>query len=177
MKLNDLLEAAGIERWTIHNAVGIPKKFKKVDGWWEKPLEVKKWMTSSELPRSKDEVAREREERRAEREELAAQRAAEKARVAALPTAQQAVDAVENAISMGFPDGDPIDHLIPWMKRHGVDMDFINAAMKKHHGKDYYTYLADMWDDHAADHIHDARQGHHGEDYSDEWFAQPNPWK
>ena len=78
---------------------------------------------------------------------------------------------------MGFPDGDPIDHLIPWMKRHGVDMDFINAAMKKHHGKDYYTYLADMWDDHAADHIHDARQGHHGEDYSDEWFAQPNPWK
>lgn len=64
---------------------------------------------------------------------------------------------VETVIGNTFPDGDPIDHLIPWMEKTGVTMDQINAAVKKHgKAKDMYAYLAGMWDDSQSGAVYDA---------------------
>lgn len=90
---------------------------------------------------------------------------------------------VESAISNSFPDGDPIDYLIPWMRRNDIEMKDIDIAARKHSGsKSYNDYLADMWDDLAADAMADAAHGHTDEHspYFDMEDGKPvmrqNPW-
>ena len=185
----------GVEYWTIHNVSGHPKKFKKIDGWWEHPVEVERWMKSSEIPEPKvrasvvrlqkahekfgshvpadmalrwlkDDEENEREERRAARE-LKANR----------PKPEAMVNFALDAFGSSFPDGDPIDQIGPYLKKHGLEFSDLNAAFQKIHKKTYYQYLADMWDDYAQDALADAKQGAYGEHYDDQWFAQGNPWK
>jgi hypothetical protein len=72
---------------------------------------------------------------------------------------------VETAIGDSFPDGDPIDHIKGPKDQWGhLDMDLINKAVKQYAGRGkkakygLYDYLADMWDDHQADRLYDARE-------------------
>lgn len=63
---------------------------------------------------------------------------------------------IEDAVSNTFPDGDPFDHLMPKLRRLGLNdnnkMEWLDAATKKHLGmKSYYDYLAAVWDDFARD--------------------------
>jgi len=184
MKITELLEGrgSGIETWPVTNMMGHVKNFRKIDGWWEHPTEVQRWMKSHDIPQSREDKAEERrrqrewddidrQERREQREKAAA---AKKART----DYNAIVAAGEEAIGNAFPDGDPIDHFGPWLEKRGLDMSDADAAFKKIHKKGFYDYLADMWDDHAADRIHDAQHhGTHGDDYSGEWFAGDNPWR
>lgn len=112
-------------------------------------------------------------------------------------TSDQIWNKVETVISNTFPDGDPIDHLIPWMEKNKVTMDVINAAVKKHAKvKDMYAYLASMWDDMASDAMHDANmmlnkgkvpefnpfidivnRDHQGFTGKEKAVKNPNPWE
>jgi hypothetical protein len=190
MRLSEYLkEMQGVETWTVHNMSGYPKKFRKIDGFWEHPTEVKNWINSRDIPstraerseKSSDEKLRaqwEREDRRAERD-------AARLKKLSHPSLAEIWDEVENAIGNSFPDGDPIDSLHDYMDKHDVTMDEINLAVKKNvmgrgrGKKNYgmYDYLADMWDDMARDRLHDAKMGAHGEHYEHEWFAGNNPWR
>lgn len=63
---------------------------------------------------------------------------------------------IEDAIGNTFPDGDPFDHLMPKLRKLGLNdnnmMEWLDAATKKHLGmKSYYAYLAAVWDDFARD--------------------------
>jgi len=179
MKLTDVTEIYTVKgSWTIHNMVGQPKKFMDPEG-----TEAKKWMMSREIPLDRDEIRRGAELRRAG--ELAdrndRQRERHLARQAKIkPSLDVIWNYAQEAIGNSFPDGDPMDSLGTWARQNNVDMDDINRAARKATGqrsKTFYEYLASMWDDHAADHLHDAQAGAHGEDYSNEWFARPNPWR
>lgn len=91
---------------------------------------------------------------------------------------------VSGVVGDCFPDGDPIDELIPYMERTGITMKEINRAVKEHSGsKSYNSYLRDLWKDTAADQVHDARNGHvdpHSPFYTVEANGRikptPNPW-
>lgn len=88
----------------------------------------------------------------------AAQRKAEKARTqrASERTSKSAMLAsiahkIESVVGQVVPDGDPIDYLAPYLNRMGIDQwdttKYLDAAVKKHLGyKNYYDYLAAMWD-------------------------------
>jgi len=60
---------------------------------------------------------------------------------------------IEDAVSNAVPDGDPIDQLIPYFRRLGIDYDIVKyldravkmSPMLKSH-KTYNGYLKDMWD-------------------------------
>lgn len=183
MKIAELLteKDSGIETWPVSNMLGHVKKFRKIDGWWEHPVEVERWMKGSHIPQTRasmsDERRRQKEWNDIDKEARQAAREAERLKQASRPTDHEIVAVGENAIGQSFPDGDPSDYLHPFLKKHGLDFRDVNAAFKKIHKKDFYKYLADMWDDHAADSLHDAKQGHHGEHYDNQWFAQGNPWK
>lgn len=184
-----LLEVQGIETWTIHNMSGYPKKFKKIDGYWEHPVEVKQWMKSYDIPQTRAEKSEKSADAklaaRWEREDRQAEREAARLKKLSHPSPREIWDEVETAIGNAFPDGDPIDALHPWMKKNDVTMDEVNAAVKQNvmgrgkGKKDYgmYDYLADMWDDMSRDSLHDAKNGAYGEHYDDQWFAQGNPWR
>lgn len=76
------------------------------------------------------------------------------------PTSDEIYQRVENAVNASFADGDPIDHLIPYMERNGLTMEDIDRAVRKHEGLKrggLYTWLAGMWDDFQADTISDVR--------------------
>lgn len=64
---------------------------------------------------------------------------------------------VISAVSSSFPDGDPLDHIQPFMRRNGLDIDDVNRVMKKFEKVSYDTYLANMWDDYASDAVADAK--------------------
>ena len=186
MKLSHLLapsisEAQGIEVWPVTNMLGHVKKFKKIDGWWEHPTEVKRWMQSHEIPQTRaamtDERRRQKEWDDIDREKRRAAREAARLKKANRPTDDQIVEYGEDVIGQSFPDGDPIDTFGPWLEMHGLNMSDADAAFKKRHKKGFYDYLAAMWDDHAAGALHDAKQGAYGEHYDNEWFAQGNPWR
>jgi hypothetical protein len=156
MKLNEIIvEAQGVEYLAVHNHAGIPKKFKKIDGWWEKPDEVEQWLNSRANP--------------------AGDRAAAKA-ARALPKPprqprapkidlQTVYNKVISTIGEVFPDGDPIDYIAPWLERHGIENynigDIIDKAMRRFgHGREkkgMYAYMADMWDSMTGDAMHDAK--------------------
>jgi hypothetical protein len=98
------------------------------------------------------------------------------------------LNTVEGSVGNVFPDGDPIDRLHAWMERNNVRMDDINRAFRKFEGKSYDAYIADMWDDHADDALHDAEMDlEDGKDISKErspfWKLEDgvpklneNPW-
>lgn len=201
-ELLQLLEAQGSEWRTIHNMSGYPKRFKWIDGDWETPTAARSWMKSYDIPEPKVRASPARlEKARAKRpymsddaalrwlkddeEDEKAQRLAAREAKRNHPTLDEIWHEVDNAIGNSFPDGDPIDSLMPFMTARGVTMDEINASVKKNvmgrgkGKKDYgmYDYLADMWDDMSKDSLRDAMQGHHGEHYDDKWFAQNNPWR
>jgi len=66
------------------------------------------------------------------------------------------------AIANSFPDGDPIDHLTPYMERNDITMQEVDAAVNRYEKTrgGFYGWLAAMWDDTAADHIYDAKNGY-----------------
>lgn len=61
----------------------------------------------------------------------------------------------QDAIGMSFPDGDPIDHIIPKARRMGIPMndigEWLDRAFKKHEGVGYNEHLARLWDDQYRD--------------------------
>jgi hypothetical protein len=72
---------------------------------------------------------------------------------------------VQDAVGSMFDGGDPIDQLIPWMKKTGVTMDDIDNAVKKNVGRGKKKYgmndwMVDTWADMAADQIYDAENGY-----------------
>ena len=57
---------------------------------------------------------------------------------------------IQSVVSNIYPDGDPIDHLAPWLKKHGI-RDFkigeiLDRAAKKNGYKDLYDYWESMGD-------------------------------
>lgn len=103
------------------------------------------------------------------RERMSAERAARKPYKApsyTLPkpkklTAEQIFWRAEWAIGQSFPDGDPADYLIPWLVKHNLYMDDVHRAFRKlGKAKDFYSYLAGMWEDYQGDQIYDAEHGH-----------------
>lgn len=76
---------------------------------------------------------------------------------------KEAVETLVNDLSIAiahyagefFPDGDPIDALIPWMKNRGIpEVSFgkmLNKAAEKLGAKSYSDYLADVYDSFTAD--------------------------
>lgn len=154
MKIRELFEANGVEWQVIHNMSGTPKKFKRIDGDWEKPSEARRWMTSTELSKS----AQKAQTRMAS----ATRTKVEKTPIVDL---QAIYNKIMQVVGNVFPDGDPIDHLIPYFKRMGIEGfeigETISKAMKKHgHGiekKGLYAYMGSMWDDMSKDALHDAK--------------------
>lgn len=58
----------------------------------------------------------------------------------------------ENVVGQVFPDGDPLDYMIPKLKRMGIDQydvgKVLDQAARKYLGaKSYTDYLSNMWDD------------------------------
>ncbi len=91
---------------------------------------------------------------------------------------------VVDVIGNSFPDGDPIDYLIPYMEKNGITMKEINAAVRKYERVDFYQYLSRLWDESAADQIHDAKNGHiddnspfYNVDKNQNIVPAQNPWK
>lgn len=79
-------------------------------------------------------------------------------------TNQQIWNKVEQALSMAFPDGEPIDHLQSWMKQNSITMKEINAAVAWANNMPseedaLSSYIADLWDSAADDAMHDAEHG------------------
>jgi hypothetical protein len=206
MKVTELFEGSrdGIEYRVIHNMMGKAKRFKWIDGDWESPMEAKAWMKSHDLEANKKEpsmspamvAAREKygsnvsdellkQWVKQDKDDAAHERMVAREKKNNHPSLEEIWQEAETAIGNAFPDGDPIDALGPWMRKHGVTMDELNLATKKNGmgrgkgKKDYgfYDYLADMHEDFAQSSLHDAKQGHYGETYDDQWFARPNPWK
>lgn len=77
---------------------------------------------------------------------------------------------IDEEIGNAFPDGDPFDNIAPKARKMGIPMDnileWLDRAVKKHlGGKDYYSYLKMMWDQ-------------HGETLSTMpgYDPRPNPW-
>ena len=191
---SSLLEANGVEVQTIHNMVGVPKKFRKIDGQWDDPRAAKAWMRSHENPKADREAAREapkkqkewdKEDRKAEREDK------KKPKI----DLQKVYNEVMDEIGSVFPDGDPIDGLIPWFERQGINDweigDIIAAAMKKHgtgiERKGMYDYMGFMWDEMGKDALHDAKitKEKNGGEYNSPFIEYENgkphlaanPWK
>lgn len=81
-------------------------------------------------------------------------------------------DLINDAVGYSFPDGDPIDYIMPRIKKLGIDpydaMPYLDKAAKKHLGsKTYYDYLADFWDQFMVDNPDLAKQYSMGQ----------NPWR
>lgn len=192
MKITELIAEAkaGREMWSVMNKRGQSKKFAKMDGWWEKPEAVKAWQQASTDPK---------EDRRLDREAATRQKGYERAEraLAKKPVIdlKAVYDKAIQVIGNTFPDGDPIDTMIPWLERRGVQDyqigETIDAAFKKHgHGAEkngMYSYMANMWDEMSADVLQDAIQsvkaGKLPErspflDFNgDKITKAPNPWK
>ena len=63
---------------------------------------------------------------------------------------------IQFAVGQAFPDGDPLDILIPKLQRMGIDTynvhDWLDAASKKNLGvKNFDSYMAALYDDYAGD--------------------------
>jgi hypothetical protein len=189
---SSLKEAKGVEVFTIHNMSGVPKKFRQVDGTWEKPTEAKAWMKSHEYPKNRkaerEAIKRqkdwEKEDRKAEREEK------KKPKIDLQKVYNKVIEVIGNV----FPDGDPIDNLAPWFERQGLDGyeigETIEAAMKKHGSKSekkgMYAYMGDLWDEMTKDAMYDAKTMQAKGKRLDSPFveyekdvpvARDNPWK
>lgn len=124
------------------------------------------------------------------------ERAAEKARKdAAKGASKDAKAKLENhlyakamdAVGQSFPDGDPMEMILPWMNRNNLTIKDLDRVFKKHDGVTFHKYLAVMWDQYAGQAVFDAEHGHvdhnsafytvkKGEDKT-RFERLPNPWK
>jgi uncharacterized NAD(P)/FAD-binding protein YdhS len=151
-------------RWVAKNLDGVERRFRtsgEADAWRQSHSE-KKGMTFRQYMNW------------AEKEDAKLQKQLD----AAKPKASEIWNKFQTAVGNSFPDGDFIDHIGPWLRKHDLTMDDVNAAVREYTDfKDAYDYLSSMWDDHAADAEHDAMQGHYGQTYDNEWFSRPNPYK
>lgn len=104
----------------------------------------------------------EKAQREREKIELAKAKreAAKKEKAANKLTADQIYRHVCDLIGETFPDGDPSDSVAPWLRQHGLTMADVDKAFKKNGKTDMYGYIASMWDELAADALHDANNGH-----------------
>jgi hypothetical protein len=75
------------------------------------------------------------------------------------PTLQDIFDKFEECVGEYFPNGDPIDGMIDWLRKNGLTVGDVDKAIKKHGGaKSYTEYMAQAWDDFKDDQLHDAEQ-------------------
>lgn len=78
---------------------------------------------------------------------------------------QYVLQIMYNEIGSSFPDGDPWDHIIPELKRIGIDEDnaikWMDRAAKLDGYKDYNDLVSQFWDDAIA---------------SGDWNNMENPW-
>jgi hypothetical protein len=195
MKVTDLFEATGKTKgaWKIQNLSGVMKTFKDDESadaraWMRNRGDAKQvwdgrhWTVDPKKQEREDKKA-DREQARWEREERAAERGPK-------IDLKAVYDKVMDAIGNTFPDGDPIDHLIPALRKMGVreyDVgDAIEKAMKKHgrgvEKKGMYDYMAVMWDEMARDAMYDAKNGHEAREpfvrmEDGKPVLQDNPWK
>jgi len=154
MKIQELLEAREPVKgnWKIQNLNGVMKTFKDPES-----SEARAWMRNRDMPVDKEAVKRAKEYERQERANAKAERDATKIQV----TLDEIYRRVEDAIGMGFPDGDPIDHFGRWLEKNNATMADVDRAYKKYHKKTYYQYLGDMWEGMARDAFHDAWHSYH----------------
>jgi hypothetical protein len=68
---------------------------------------------------------------------------------------QRIAQKINDVIGSTFPDGDPIDTLMPWMQKQGYGHDklmpMLDKAARLNGYKSYYKQLEDFWDQVAAD--------------------------
>lgn len=94
---------------------------------------------------------------------------------------------IGDAVGMSFPDGDPLDHIIPRARKLGVPLDdvlkWLDLAVKRMGmGKDYYDYLESLWDDQYSDAKSDYDRAS-GNTYAKDRYNSlggdnyKNPWK
>ena len=174
---------------------GIPKKFKQVDGVWDKPTEARAWMKSHENPKVDKAADRKaaKDIKDWAKEDAKDARDAKKKQPPKIDL-QKAYNKVIEVIGNVFPDGDPIDELGPWFRGQGLDGyeigEAIEAAMKKHgHGiekKGMYAYMGSMWEELAKDAMFDAKNAPPGKFYDNVFIEyddkgkphlKSNPWK
>lgn len=193
LRRKDTIVEAARELWPVHSRDGTVKKFAKIDGDWENPAQVKSWLKTTasidgkmvwngrdwELdPKVTDRAIRkqDREWKKEDREEARASKI----------DLQAVYNKVMQVVGDVFPDGEPMDRLVPALKKMGVPEfqigDVVDKAMKKHGGrsekKGLTSYLADMWDSMADDAMHDAQlDGPFVRNVGNKPVKQPNPWK
>lgn len=154
MKISDLLEG----KWVAKSLDGVERRFKdaKDAEAWRQTIAKKPRQPKLQDPWD----------------------AFDKAQAALKPSAWDIWTKFETAVSNSFPDGDYADYMGPYMQKHNLSYEDLNAAVKKYgHADSASDYLAQMWDDASADAMHDAEQGAHGETYGGQWFTHKNPWK
>ena len=171
MKVTELFEAKA-NSVQIKNKSGTYKRFKSMtspgaDEWansYDEPVKPTREKLTDEQKAVK------REQARKDREKLERDIAWEADMIAA-----SALDGI-----------DPSMKLQRLQRKYGVDMDYIDRIVKKRNkpAKDFYHHLAMMWDDTAADHIFDAKNGHIDDnsqfyrvEKDGEIKPESNPWK
>jgi hypothetical protein len=70
-------------------------------------------------------------------------------------------DKVQDAMQF-FPDGDPLDHLIPYLNKWEIDMTMVDAAVREftHSKHGYSEWLSATWHELQRQAIGDAKRGH-----------------
>lgn len=126
------------EAWKVivRNKDGVEKRFpaNKV-----KSAEADEWRNSSKKPAPKEKT--DKSASKAAKEELD----------------RELHRRITNAISSSFPDGEPLDRVESFLRRHDLDIKDVDRVMKRFEKTTYNGYLADMWDDFASDSVADAK--------------------
>lgn len=171
MKVTELFEAKP-NSVQIKNKSGTYKRFKSMTA-----------PGASEWAKSYDEPAKPKRQKMTD-EEKAAKRAAAKEEKQKL---EFKIDTELNMIAAQTLDGvDPSHKLERVQRRYDIDMDDIDRIVRKHNKgtKGFYDMLADMWDDTAGDHVHDAKNGHvddnspfYSVDKDGNIKPESNPWR
>lgn len=113
-----------------------------------------KLQAERELKREQDELDKLRRQK-AREEERRLKGEAKKADL------QKIAQIIDDAIGQAIPDGDPIDYILPRVRRMGYDgwdlTKILDKAARLLGSKSYYDRLADAWDDY----IHDSAEPPH----------------
>ena len=194
MRVSELFEAVK-GSWKVANLSGAIKTFKANDQGHLDSEEAKAWMRNrgdasqvwdgrhwvENAKKAERELKKhEREMQKLDREEARANKPRKLTPEELIKIHHKGLGFIGNS----FPDGDPIDSFHPWLKKNGYTMDDANAAFKKYEKTDFYGYQARMWEEHAKDAIHDAKNGHvhahhwaYHTDDNGKIIPNPNPWK
>jgi hypothetical protein len=146
MKVTELFEAKP-SSVQIKNKSGSYKRFKSMSS-----PGAAEWAASHDEPVKKRQKMsdEERKDKRAKAQEAKRQ-------------LEYQIDTELSMIAAQALDGsDPSFKLERIQRKYEIDMDAIDRIIRKFNKgtKGFYDYLADMWDDTAGDHVHDAKQGH-----------------